>query len=248
MANEEQEQPQMFASRDGAFPATRWSIVLGAGVTCQDRNQALETLCRSYWYPLYAYLRRTGKSEEDAKDLTQGFFVRFLNREDFKRADQEKGRFRSYLLKSLKNYVANEYRKENAQKRGGDAIQFSIDEDVEDRYTREPADNTTPERLFEKSWAVSVLTRVFSNLENEYARTGKEALFQSLRSHITGSGEVSYADVAQRHDLTVGAVTMTVKRMRTRYGQLLREEITETVADGDEVDDEIRFLMGALAA
>lgn len=233
------------------FLTTRWSIVLNAGDSRADeaQNEALERLCVDYWYPLYAFLRRGGKNQEDARDLTQGFFERFLMRKDFKRADKGKGRFRSYLLSALKNYAANEWRKEHRQKRGGEAQRIPIDPDLENRYGREPEDTATPEALFQRSWATSLLDIVRAKLEQEFAGAGKTELFDSLQEYLGGSGgdTASYLEVAEKHGLSVGAVTMSVRRMRQRYGTLLRQEIAETVAGPEEIDDEIRFLMGVLA-
>ncbi|MGI9240901.1 MAG: RNA polymerase sigma factor [Verrucomicrobiales bacterium] len=244
--------PDPAAPVDGQFLTTRWSIVLGAGDSSgpDAQRRALEQLCHDYWYPLYAFLRRSGKSQVDAEDLTQGFFERFLTREDFKRATPERGRFRSYLLTSLKNYVASEWHKENAVKRGGGSSVFPIDADLERRYGCEPSHGVTPETLYEKSWANAIIARVLAKLSQEFAAAGKSGLFDSLRGHLGGAkgSDSNYAAVAESHGMSVGAVTMAVRRMRARYGELLRRDIAETVSSADEVDDEIRFLLSALAA
>jgi len=191
----------------GQFLTTRWSVVLSAGgQTDEERAEALEQLCFDYWYSLYAYLRRSGRSEEDAQDLTQGFFQMFLRRGDFQRANPEKGRFRSFLLTSLKNFVANEWRKERASKRGGSVERVSMDDELERRYVREPADEATPETLYERSWANSVLVIVQTKLEEEFRKTDKLELFKSLREHLGGGkgGGARYAEIAAAHELTVG--------------------------------------------
>ena len=254
MSDPDSLQPSRDGSGGAQFLTTRWSIVLGAADSSgpEAQGRALESLCREYWYPLYAYLRRSGKGQADAEDLVQGFFHRFLQRKDFKRAKPERGRFRSYLLKSLKNYAANEWHKENAAKRGGGVTPCSLDEDYEERYEREPLDLETPDSLYDKSWATSMLDKVLAKLGREYAALGKAGLFDSLRGHLAGharqSGVADYLEIAEEHDMTKSAVTMSVRRMRQRYGELLRREIAGTVANPDDVEAEIRLLLQALAA
>jgi DNA-directed RNA polymerase specialized sigma24 family protein len=244
--------PDPDAPVDGQFLTTRWSIVLGAGDSTgpEFQQRALEQLCRDYWYPLYAFLRRGGKNQADAEDLTQGFFERFLRRKDFKRATPEKGRFRSYLLTSLKNFAASEWHRESAAKRGGGAAVFPIDADFEGRYVQEPSDGITPETLYQKAWASALLDKVLARLAKEFSVSGKGEFFESVRGHLGGSksADSNYADIAGSHGMSVGAVTMAVRRMRVRYGELLRREIAETVDGSLEIDDEIRFLLSALAA
>lgn len=247
-------QPSHHPSVDGRFVTTRWSMVLDAGdsLAPEAQHAALERLCRDYWYPLYAYLRRSGRSEPDAQDLTQGFFARLLEQGNLRGLERGKGRFRSFLLKSLKNYVTNEWHKENALKRGGGAMAFSIDQDAEERYVREPACSETPEVLFQRAWARTLLERVMQTLSDESAAVGRAKLFHSLRSCLSGRKQnqeaARYSLIAEEHGMTVGAVTMAVRRMRQRYGDLLRKEIADTVDSPDEVDDEIRFLLSSLAA
>ena len=254
MSDSDPSLPSREEARNAQFLTTRWSVVLGAADSSgpEMQGRALESLCRDYWYPLYAYLRRSGKSQADAEDLVQGFFQRFLQRKDFKHATPDRGRFRSYLLKSLKNYAANEWEKANAAKRGGGLIRFSMDEDYEGRYEREPADLATPDSLYDKSWASSLLDKVLNKLAGEFAASGKEKLFRSLRGHLAGHGRqggaTEYSEIAEQHGMTTPAVTMAVRRMRQRYGELLRREIAGTVASVEDVEEEIRFLLQALAA
>lgn len=228
-------------------------MVLNAGnsLTPEAQSEALEHLCHDYWYPLYAFLRRSGKGEADAKDLTQGFFERLLYRKGLKHLQEKGGRFRSYLLTALKNYVATEWHKDHAQKRGGGTVRFSIDDDAGAQYDREPAAQHTPETLYHRSWAFALLLRVKEALSQEYDHAGKTALYQSLQGFLGGKSRLdseSYLEVGERHGMSEAAITMAVKRMRRRYGELLRNEIAHTVSNPDEIDEEIGFLLKALAS
>lgn len=226
-------------------------IDAGNSLTPEAQSDALEHLCHDYWYPLYAFLRRSGKSEADAKDLTQGFFERLLSRKGLKHLREQGGRFRSYLLSALKNYVATEWHKENAQKRGGGTVRFSIDEDATEQYDRDLAAEHTPETLYHRSWACALLVRVKDALAQEYDHAGKTSLYQSLQQFLGGKSRLdseSYREVGENHGMSEAAITMAVKRMRRRYGELLRNEIAHTVSDPEEIDEEISFLLTAVAA
>lgn len=232
------------------FFTTRWSVVLAA----QDRAspgsaEALETLCRAYWYPLYAYVRRRGYAREDGEDLVQGFFARFLQRNDLAGLGAERGRFRAYLLASLKHFLANEWDKTQRQKRGGQVTHLSLDwQDAHERYHLEPADELSPDRVYDREWAVALLDRVLSRLRDDSAAEGKARLFEQLRPVLmVGREAVPYARLATELGLSEGAARVTVHRLRRRYRELLRDEIAQTLADPSQVEEEIRALFAAFA-
>lgn len=236
-------------SSPGEFPSTRWSRIAAAGDPGGSQNrEALAELCTAYWYPLYAYIRRRGHSPEEAQDLTQDFFARLLEKGLFAQADPRRGRFRAFLRTVCVNYLANQYDRSNAKKRGGGRAVLRIDGgDAEGRYANEPAHELTPEKLFDRSWALALLERVIERLGNEYERSGREAIFRELRATVTEDPEAaSYADVAGRLQMTEGALRVAAHRLRKRFGSLLREEIAATVEDPAEVDEEIQALFAAL--
>ena len=232
------------------FATTRWSVVLAAaGQNATSRSrEALSVLCASYWYPLYAYVRRQGYSADEAQDLTQEFFVRFLERDFLQLVNPERGRFRSYLLSALKHFLSDQWDRARALKRGGGQKAISLDlKDAEGRYAVEPAKGLSAEQVFERQWTLTVLDRVLCRLQAEYANSGKSKIFERLKEFLTGdSGKDSYAQAAVALDMTEGAVKVAAHRMRRRYAQLLQEEITETVTTPDEVEDEIRHLFMSL--
>ncbi len=230
-------------NRHNRFATTSWSIVLQAGGdSSPEQHQALESLCQSYWYPLYAFLRRR-HSRAEAEDITQAFFVDLLEHQRLEVVDRQRGRFRSFLLTALSNFRSNWFRHKNAQKRGGGRSIISIDfEGADRRYAVEPVENLTPERLFERSWAMTLLERAVSELEKQYAATGKQDVFQELRPWLNDQSDVAYAEVAEKLDMTAEAVRVAVHRMRRRCGDLVRQEIARTVANPDDVDDELRNL------
>jgi RNA polymerase sigma-70 factor (ECF subfamily) len=237
-------------ARGADFEQTHWSIVLAAqGAEDSSLAQsALGKLCAAYWYPLYAFVRRTGKSAHDAQDLTQEFFARLLEKNWLADVDRDKGRFRSFLLTAMKHFLANEWDKTQAAKRGGGAPHLSLDaEDAEGRYTHEPADNATADKLYDRRWALAVLDAVLVKLEQEYASAGKAELYQALKPMITG-GKSPYAEIAARFGIGEGTVKVSVHRLRERYRDLIRAEIAETVATAGEIDDELRHLLAALGA
>ena len=235
------------------FATTHWSVVLRAGrESSRETQEALESLCRSYWYPLYAHARRLGWGPEDAQDLTQQFFARLLEHQYLQVADPERGRFRSFLLSSLDNFSKSEWRKQQAQKRGGGQWHISLDEqrDAETRFLAEPADPaTTPDRAYEKRWAITMLERVLTRLRAEFSAAGRAEQFDALKVFVWGEpGAASQVDVAARLGITPNALGVAVHRLRRRFGELLREEIAQTVATPAEVDDELRHLIEVLGS
>jgi len=235
--------------RDGGFATTHWSVVMAAGKgDSPEAADALEQLCRTYWYPLYAFVRRQGHGTPDAEDLTQEFFTRFLAKEYFGRADPALGRFRSFLLACLKNFLREQQRQARRLKRGGGQTIISWDSrTAEERYRLEPADPITPEQVYDRRWALTLLATVLARLAEEQSDAGKEQIFVQLKDHLWGEGrEASYAEMAERLGMTEGAVKVTVHRLRRRLRDLLREEVAQTVATTGEVDEELRHLIGVI--
>ena len=227
------------------FLTTRWSIVLAA----QDgrSGDAMERLCRSYWYPLYAYVRRAGNSPEDAQDLTQEFFARLLAKSWLDEVKQERGRFRSWLLAAMRHFLANEWHRSRTQKRGGGAVVFALDsEDAERRYHDEPSPDAAPDVLYDRRWALTLIDTVLERLGAEFSAAGKAPLFAELRGTLTG-GARPYAEIGTVLGTSEGAVKIAVVRLRERFRELLRAEIAETVATPGETDAEMRHLLDALA-
>src|SRR5579863_5494917 len=231
------------------FPTTRWTLVVAAGdPDRQEARSALVSLCENYWYPLYAYLRRRGYSTDQAQDLTQEFFVRVLEGRYLDRADPEKGRFRSFILTSLKFFVADEADRQRAQKRGGGVLVSPEFSGGEERYQREPAHDETPERIFERRWALSVLDRVVEKLRNEFVQHGRPEHFERLKVFLLGQPDAPYAALAREMNTSEGALKVAIHRLRKRYRELFRQEIADTVADPAEVESELRYLAAALTA
>ena len=231
------------------FTTTHWSVVLAAQADSTPKAQAaLTQLCERYWYPLYAYLRRSGHSADEAQDLTQAFFARILEKRSFRQADSARGRFRSFLLASLKNFVANERGRERAQKRGGAIPPLSLEFDTaEGRYRIEPPSDETPEKVFDRRWALTLLEDVLARLRGEFVKAQKEAVFDQLKGYLAGPRtEVGYAAVGKQLEMSEGAVKVAVHRLRRRFRDLLREEIAHTVSSPGEVEDEIRHLWTAV--
>ena len=232
------------------FVTTHWSVVLAAGRTDTTNAQyALTRLCQSYWYPLYAYVRRRGHSPQDAEDLTQDFFARFLAQKWVERADREKGRFRTFLLSAMSYFLSNEWDKARAQKRGGGAPLLPLEFDqAETRFSREPVDNFSPEQHFERRWVMALLEQVLSRLRGEYEQDGRGQIFAQLNPCLVGDRTSQpYAALAAKLGMSEGAVKSTVHRLRHRYRELLREEIAHTVAGPGEVEEELRYLFAVLA-
>lgn len=233
----------------GNFPTTRWSCVVSAGAADAVRaRDSLEELCTAYWYPTYVYIRRRGYDAEQARDLTQDFFVRLLEKGVLSEADPNRGRFRSFLRTVCAHFLANRSDWARAQKRGGGRTFLPLDaSDAEARYGLELSSSLTPEKIFDRSWALTLLGRVLDRLGREYDEAGKAATFQALRGMLAGEPELgSYAELATRLGATEGAVRVAAHRLRRRYGELLRSEIAATLAEPAEVDGEIRELFAAL--
>ncbi|MCI0540201.1 MAG: sigma-70 family RNA polymerase sigma factor [Verrucomicrobiales bacterium] len=233
----------------GQFHTTHWSVVLSAGQSDSvETRQALQTLCGAYWYPLYSFARRLGRGPQDAEDLTQGFFAYFLKSNLVAKAQPARGRFRSFLLATFKHFMAGEWDRARAQRRGG-GRQFIAweSQSAEERYAREPRDEKDPEKLYEWSWAMALLERTVSRLEAEFAASRKQALFSELKDcMVGGTAESTYAVLAGRLGKTEAAIKETVRRMRLRYRQLFREEIAQTVESASEVEAELRHIAAVL--
>ena len=236
-------------SRRPVFVTTHWSVVLAAGRSDTPRARAaLETLCENYWPPLYAYVRRRGHSVEEAQDLTQEFFARLLEHGRVSAADPQKGRFRSFLLASMNHFLSDEWDKARAEKRGGGKVAFLDLRDAETKLGEQVAESLTPEKAYERRWAVTLLEQVYQRLGQEYGQQGKAGLFEALRGALIGAGGTApYAELADRLNMTEGAVKVAVHRLRHRYRELLRETIAETVSGPEEVEDELRYLLRTLA-
>ena len=231
------------------FVTTRWSVVLAAGGDSTRAGAALERLCGAYWYPLYAFARRSGQGAHDAEDLVQSFFAACLTGGFLGRADQAKGRFRSYLLVAFKRFAANEWAKARTQRRGGAGKVVALDAlSAEERYAVEPADVASPEKLFERRWALTLLEHVLGRLETEQTAAGNAAAFGVLKEFLTAAGRgTSHEDVGRQLNLSAGAVKVAVHRLRKRYRELLEVEISRTVTSPEEVEEERRLLLAALA-
>ena len=246
-SSDEQSRPPM---GDGHFLTTHWSVVLAAGRSDSTRaRNALEKLCQTYWYPLYAFVRRLGHSSHDSEDLVQAFFAQCLEKNYLGAADQAKGRFRSFLLTALKRFLANEWDKARTRKRGGGAPPISLDAlTAEQRYALEPAELLSADRLFERRWALTLLDKVLSRLREEQIAAGRNTAFELLKDSLTAGGHgVPYAELAARSGMSEGAVKVAVHRLRQRYRELLEAEIANTVASPEDVADERRYLLSALS-
>lgn len=242
--------PAQAEGAGGGFSTTHWSVVLKAGQEDSPAaTSALEDLCRTYWYPLYAYVRRQGHSASDGQDLTQQFFAVFLEKKHFGLANPDRGRFRSFLLASLKHFLVNEYNRKRAVKRGGHCTFVSWDEaSAETRYQKELADEGNPAKLFEQTWALTLLEKVMKDLQQEYVRAGKEKIFNALQVFLSGEkAENTYAQIGEGLQMRESAVKMAVLRLRQRYGEKLRSEIAHTLAGTTSVEEELRDLLGAMS-
>ncbi len=231
------------------FPSTHWSLVVqSAEGSSPEARAALESLCGAYWYPLYAFIRRRGHGPDQAADLVQGLFTHLLEHKAFAAADPSRGRLRTFLLAVCRNFLADQDDERRAQKRGGGQSIVSIDRtDAEGRYLAEPADTVTPDRLFDRAWALAMLERVLGQLRREYDTAGKRQLFERLEPLLAGGkGGEPLAGIAAPLAMSEGAVQVAVHRLRRRYRELVREEITATIDDPGGIDDEIRNLFSAL--
>ena len=232
------------------FATTHWTVVLAAGKrSTPQSDRALEELCRAYWFPLYAYVRRRGHTKEDAEDLTQAFFARFLEKNYLAGLSAERGRFRAFLLASLKHFLINEWDKSRRQKRGGGMTPLSLDWQTADTQFQ-IADTTepSPDKAFDREWAVALLAKVIERLQGECVAEGRAKQFAELKIFLTaGKGELSHADAAKTLGMDEGTIRVAVHRLRKRYRQLLRDEIAQTLVDSADVDEEMRALFGAFA-
>jgi RNA polymerase sigma-70 factor (ECF subfamily) len=232
------------------FATTHWSVVLeAADEVAPNAQEALEKLCRTYWFPLYAYVRRRGNSPEDAEDLTQAFFARFLEKKYLTQVEREKGKFRSFLLACLNHFLSDERDRARAIKRGGGQTPLSLDaQDAEGRYALEPADTMTAEKIFERRWALTALEATRTHLREEFGAAGKGERFAVLERFLPGQqAEASYAQVGVELGVAVGTVKWEVHQLRQRYRDLLRAEIAHTVSHADQIDEEVRHLIEVLS-
>ncbi len=230
------------------FQTTHWSAVLAAGQSASPgATESLENLCRSYWYPLYVYTRRRGYPVEDAKDLTQAFFATFLRKEYLAHADPRKGKFRCFLLTALNHFLANDWRRSQALRRGGGRPVLSLDDTAEVRYAAEPAADLPPDKAFERRWALDLFEQALTRLHDQYAAADKHHLFRTLKPFLSREPDQGdYARVAAELGLSSGAVAVTVHRLRYRYRELVRDEIAQTVSNPAEVEEELHALLSAL--
>ena len=240
--------PSPNASMQGQFATTQWPVVLRAAQSADTEGfAALSALCGQYWYPLYAFIRRSGYEHQAAQDLTQGFFEHLLSTNGLQAANSEKGRFRSFLLRSVKNYLANTYHRDQTQKRGGAVTQFSLDDsEAAERYQFEPVDKLTPEALYERRWALTLIEQVLAKVRVGFAVAHRDELFDALKPALLGEAKAGYAEVAKRFGTTEGAIKVMVHRLRQRFRSTLEEMVGQTVNGPEEIQDEIRFLIAAL--
>lgn len=241
--------PPTSETGDPQFYTTQWSLVVAAAGEAGEASQmALADLCRAYWYPVYAFIRRRGHSAEDSRDLAQDFFATLLEKGYLADADPERGRFRAFLLMAVARFVSKQRDKAAAQKRGGGRQPLSLDfGDGESRYQREPSHDWTPERIFERRWALTLLDRTLAQLRHEHDQAGKLPLFEALKVFLTGeAGSPPLRKVAEHLGMTEGAVKVAVHRLRQKYRESLRAEIAQTVAAQEDVDSELAVLLAAL--
>jgi len=232
------------------FPTTRWTLIVSAGQGSGGAaGDALAALCERYWYPIYAFTRRRGYSSPEAQDLTQEFFARLLEKRSIEQADPAEGRFRTYLLSSLQYFLADESERRLALKRGGAVHHLSLPlESGEERYQHDPRSQETPERIFERRWALALIERVLSLLRQSFEREGRAGHFDRLKPFLLGTDAAPYAELAAQLGATEGALRLAVHRLRRRYRDLFRAEIADTVAFPEEIDGEIRYLLKVLSA
>jgi RNA polymerase sigma-70 factor (ECF subfamily) len=237
---------------EGGFHTTHWSVVLAARERDDQTvaREALARLCSTYWYPLYAFIRRQGTAPAEAEDLTQEFFFRFLQRESLKGVSPAAGKFRSFLLACLKHFLINERERAHAQRRGGGVAPLPLaGGDGETQYLLEPADNLTPEVLFERRWALAVLDQALKRLADDYARRNHAELFEALKGFLPGSqGGLDRAQVAARQGMSAGTLDVAIHRLKKRFGTMLREEVAQTVSSEAEVEEELRYLIRVLGS
>ena len=250
MSTEGEQRTQVVPAGADVFATTRWTVVLAAGRgAAPQASVALEELCNTYWYPLYVYVRRQTSSREDAEDLTQSFFARFLEKNYLEHLSSDKGRFRAFLLASLKHFLANEWDRANRLKRGGGVAPLSLDwQNAETRYQIDPPDNLSPDKLYDRAWAMTLLDRVIARLRAENVEDGKTKHFDVLKPFLTADKKaIPYAEAAASLEMAETAVRVAVHRLRKRYRELLREEIAHTLSDPSQAEQEIAALFSAFA-
>lgn len=239
----------MDARGSAAFPTTRWTVLLDLKGAKPKREQALTDLCQTYWYPLYAFVRQRGRSPEDAEDLTQAFFAQLLSGNGFDRAEQDRGKLRSYLLGAMTRFLTSRYRYDTAKKRGGTAKRVTMDPAFAEQLIDEDSwDGASPEKIFDQRWAHTVISAVRDDLAREYAARGRDDHFAALSDYLFwNSGESPYAEISEQLGISKSAVSQTLRRMRKRFTELLRDRVSTTVEDESLVDEEIRELLGAFS-
>jgi len=244
----EHEHPVAAPLSDQRFATTHWSVVLAAqGPGSAGAADALEELCRTYWGALYAYVRRRGHPVEEAQDLTQEFFARLIEKQWLAEADRGKGRFRTFLLTALNHFLAKEWRRSRAAKRGSGQRLISLDDTAEARYLQEPASNLTPEKIYDRRWALSLFDLALNRLRERYAAAGKTRLYECLKEFLSSeAGEREYDRLGRELEMSAGAVAIAVRRLRQHYRQLVREEVAHTVDSPEDVEDEVRALLAAV--
>jgi RNA polymerase sigma factor (sigma-70 family) len=232
------------------FVTTRWTVVLHAGrKSSPQSDRALGELCQTYWYPLYAFVRHKGKTKEDAEDLVQAFFEKFLEKNYLEGLSAERGKFRAFLLASLKHFLANDWDRSQRQKRGGGVTHLSLDwQSADARFHLDPPDPSSPDKMFDREWALALLERVVTRLRDECVKDGKDEMFRQAKGYLmVGESAIPYAEAARALGMDEGAVRVAVHRLRKRYRELLREEIAQTLDDPAQVAEELRSLQAALA-
>jgi RNA polymerase sigma factor (sigma-70 family) len=236
--------------RDGQFAPTHWSVVITAGRSdLPEAADALEKLCRAYWYPLYAYVRRQGNSAQDAEDLTQQFFYRLVEKDCLAKADRDRGKFRTFLIGSLNNFLINEWKWAGRLRRGGNLTFLPLDAlQAEERYCGEPVDESNPADAYERLWGVALVEQVFAILRAEYASAERVDVFEALKGFIWGDPDSkSYGETGERLNLTEGAVKVAVHRLRKHFREVVRAQVAHTVARPEDVDEELRHLISVLS-
>lgn len=230
------------------LPTTRWTLILASDSSSPEARAAWSTLCENYWYPVYAFIRRSGWSGEDARDLTQAFFTRAFEHNVFAKASRDRGRFRSFLLSAVRNFIANEHDRATALKRGGDLPHVSIDaDDAGRRYELAAADNRTPDRLYDQAWAVSTLASAMTRLQETQQAAGDGERFARLKPFLTDNKTTSYAALGRDLGLTEGAIRVAVHRLRRQYGDCLREVVGETLENPAHIEEELRHLLAVVS-
>lgn len=246
--------PSQSGSGSDRFRTTRWSVVLSArdktneSGSVSDWRESLESLCNTYWYPLYAFLRRKGYSPDDSQDLTQDFFATLIEKDFLKAIDPERGRFRWFMMDAIKKFAASWNAAQSAQKRGGDRKVMSLEFDLgENRYQREPVDGRTAERLFDRRWALALLDNAMSSLQDEYRASGKQRQFEALKVFLTpDSSPPAYADVAQKLDLSITAIKVVIHRLRDKYRKVVLQQVIDTLDDKESLEDEFDRLLNSI--